>query len=564
MALNLLGLAIRFLLGANVQTKQNQLRLRALDAVRSGRLEEALKSYSKIWAKSPLDEEAMLNIGLIYESLGRKAEYISHSLECFKRQPNNPRLIARLAASEYSQGHFRAAYDRIVGSIAEDDLDFDAVMVMCASAAALGMEQESLKYALDAVHKRPTSALAHSNLGGGFLSMGRFTEAKMCFETALILEPENAHAYTNLGVIESQLGQRAKAADYAEKALALFNRTNNHNEINRAKFHLALNYLSMGMIEKAWDYYSSGLMFKGTSSREPQRMFSCPEWTNQDIKDKILMVWREQGLGDEIHFYSAIKYALRKCQKLIIECDIRLIPLLKRSYPEAEVRPNIFINEDPSFRSPLKDYDYHISVGQLYTKCYSTKKKFKEVEVGYLKPDIDRVTFYNKRLGPRNRSIRIGVSWRSGLLTPTRIRHYTSLTDWGAIFNLPELQFVNLQYGDTKIEIKNAEEKFNISLNSWGDLDRKDQLDDLAALIKNLDVVISVPNAVSQMAGALGVKTLWMNLHADPFQIGEKTGYPNYPNVEVFTPNDGDELKALLSNEIPRRILELKEKFSNN
>jgi len=93
------------------------------------------------------------------------------------------------------------------------------------------------------------------------------------------------------------------------------------------------------------------------------------------------MVWREQGLGDEIHFYSTIKYALRKCQKLIIECDIRLIPLLKRSYPEAEVRPNIFINEDPSFRSPLKDYDYHISVGQLYTKCYSTKKKFKEVEV---------------------------------------------------------------------------------------------------------------------------------------------------------------------------------------
>ena len=541
-----------------MHTKNDQLRVRALDAVRSGRLEEALKHYSKIWTKSPLDEEAMLNIGLIYESLGEKAKYISHSLECFKRQPNNPKLIVRLAASEYSQGNFKQAYDRILGSVNEADIDFDAVMVLCASAAAMGMEQESLKYALDAVRKRPTSALAHSNLGGGFLSMGKFTEAKMCFETALILEPENAHAYTNLGVIESQLGRREQAAQYAEKALALFNKTNNHNEINRAKFHLALNYLCLGFIEKAWEYYPSGLMFKGTSSREPQRMFSCPEWTNEDIADKTLMVWREQGLGDEIHFYSAINYALLKCRKLIIECDIRLVPILKRSYPTAEVRPNIFISDDPHFRSPLNDYDYHIPVGQLYAKCYAVKEKFKEVEVGYLRPDEERVAFYNRRLGPRNGSIRVGVSWRSGLLSPTRIRHYTSLTDWGAVFNLPEIQFVNLQYGDTKAEVKSAESQFKISLNSWSDLDRKDQLDDLAALMKNLDVVISTPNAVAQMAGALGIKTLWLNLHADPFQLGEKTRYPNYPNVEVFTPSDGDDLISLLSNQIPKRILDIK------
>ena len=136
--------------------------------------------------------------------------------------------------------------------------------------------------------------------------------------------------------------------------------------------------------------------------------------------------------------------------------------------------------------------------------------------------------------------------------------------DWGEVFNLPEIQFVNLQYGDTKIEVKNAEEKFKISLNSWSDFDRKDQLDDLAALMKNLDVVVSTANAVAQMAGALGVKTLWMNLHADPFQIGEKMGYPNYPNVEVFMPKDGGDVKTLLSNEIPRRLLELKENFQIN
>ncbi len=538
--------------------KKDQLRVRALDALRSGRLEEALKLYSQIWSKSPLDEEAMLNIGLIYESLGEKAKYVSHSLECFKRQPNNPRLIVRLAASEYSQGHYREAYDRILSSVTEADIDYDAVMVLCASSAGLGMEQESLKYALDAVHKRPNSALAHSNLGGGFLSMGKFAEAKMCFETALIIEPENAHAYTNLGAIESQSGRREQAVQYAEKALALFKKTRNQNEINRAKFHLSLNYLCLGLIEKAWEYYSSGLMFTGTSSREPQRTFYCPEWTNEDISDKTLMVWREQGLGDEIHFYSAINYALLKCRKLIIECDARLVPLLKRSYPIAEVRPNIFIKDDHLFRSPLKDYDYNISVGQLYAKCYSIKEKFKNVDVGYLKPDEERVAFYNRRLGPRNRSIRVGISWRSGLLSPTRIKHYAALADWGRVLDMPEIQFVNLQYGDTNIEVRNAEENFKISLNSWSDLDRKDQQDDLAALMKNLDVVITPANAVAQMAGALGVKTLWMNLYADPFQIGESKSYPNYPNVEVFMPRDGDDLRSLLNHEIPKRLMEIK------
>ena len=532
--------------------KISNIREKARNATLAKNFAKGMTLYQKVLKIDPNDEEALLNVGLIYELVGDRDNFIKHSADTFHRFSDNPKFITRMAAAEFKLGNFLSSYERLK-NLQLDQLSYDALMTACAASAALGREGESTLYALEAIKLRPSDPLPHSNLGGGFMSLGKFEEARICFETALLLDPDSGQANTNMGVILSKQRKYEEAIQYAEKALKIYEKTNNIDEIDKVKFHLSLGYLQCGNLEKGWAYYDNGLNIKDNSGRWPHRIFPVPQWKGEDIVGKTIMVWREQGLGDEIMFYSAIKYLYEKAEKIIIECDHRLQSILQRSFPECIVRPQMM---DKNNQSPFVDFDIHTPVGSLYSNIFTSIDRYSNIKP-YLIPCAKLVEFYNQRLGPRDGKLRVGLSWRSGLLNPLRNRHYVPINEWGNVLELNNIQFVNIQYGDVSHELEVVGNSFGVCVNNWPDLDLKNDQDALAALLVNLDIVITIPNAVAQLAGALGVKSLWMNVVPDPYQMGLISKYPHFPNTEVYLPEGNLPVGSLLEDVIPRRILEI-------
>ncbi len=534
--------------------KQNisQIRTRARAATLAKKFDTGLALYEQVLRTYPNDEEALLNKGLIYELLGDRDKFSTHTIATFNRFPNHPKFITRMAALEFKSGKALDAFVRLT-KLSPKELEFDALMIACAASAALGKEGESTLYALEAIKLRPSDSLAHSNLGGGFLSLGKTNEARMCFETALLLDPENPHANSNLGVILGMERKPLEAIKYAEKALQIHERLANIDDIYKIKFHLSLLYLQVGNIGKGWDYFDYGFKLKDQSGRFPVRRLSKIKWSGEDLAGKVIMIWREQGIGDEIMFYSVVNYLRNVAARVIVECDYRLQSLLSRSFPDCIIRP--YLNGDQSHSSQC-DYDYHSPVGSAYGLIFSSLDKFNEIKP-YIIPCPKKIDHYDRRLGGRTKVTRVGIAWKTGLPTPIRNLHHTRLSDWGGVFNLPNVQFVNLQYGDVSNEILDTENKYNVSLNNWNDIDRKNDFDDMAALMVNLDVIVSTGSAVFQLAGALGVKTLLLAIHTDPYQLGLANQYPHHPATEIFFPEQGASVSSLLDYVIPERIRQL-------
>ena len=236
-----------------------------------------------------------------------------------------------------------------------------------------------------------------------------------------------------------------------------------------------------------------------------------------DVNARVL-VYREQGIGDELMFASCYADIIAAAREVIIECDPRLTSLFARSFPGATVRP---VTVDASGRETTKDYDRAISAGSLPQLFRRTIDEFPQRRV-IVKADPARVAQWRERLRAAGSAPYVGIAWRSRLMTAERRREYTHLKEWGALFAVPGITWVNLQYDECEAELRDAERRFGVRVHRWASLDLMNDLDEVAALTTALDVVVSARTAVSMLSGALGIDTItlasrysWTDLGTD-------------------------------------------------
>jgi hypothetical protein len=352
------------------------------------------------------------------------------------------------------------------------------------------------------------------------------------------LDPHNEEAIFNLGALESTSGNSIRAIEIYEAAL----KTSHQQEFDtspRIRYALSYEYLNIGRIGDGWDCYDSGFngMVPFEYRRSPNRTFPVPLWQGTDLKDKRVLVWGEQGVGDEIVFMTCLSDLAARGGQVIVECDYRLVQQIARSFPAFIVRSHQYkkiIGLPPFF----EDYDYHIPMGSLMRIFRRTIADFQHSGPSII-VNLEKTTEFETRLSASSISRkRVGICWRSGKLDATRNINYTALIDWESIFSVPGCDFINLQYGDCEQELLEAEKKFGIHILRWPDLDLKNNFDSTLALISRLDVVVTVGTAVSSMAAAVGVRVLLMSSQGWP-NLGTEY-YPWFPNVQcVFPPKGG-------------------------
>lgn len=183
------------------------------------------------------------------------------------------------------------------------------------------------------------------------------------------------------------------------------------------------------------------------------------------------------------------------------------------------------------------DFDVHLPIGSLPKFFRRQLQDFDRSEPFIIPPPTSVKNFQERLLPYKNTSL-IGICWRSGLLAVDRNTEYTLLDDWGDIFNLPGCTFVNLQYGDCEAELLEAEARFNIKIMRWADLDLKNDLDDVFALISCLDLVVTAGTAVCPMSAAVGKPTLLIQSRWDWPNLGTRY-YPWFSNIHCFTAEPG-------------------------
>jgi Flp pilus assembly protein TadD len=387
----------------------------------------------------------------------------------------------------------------------------------------LGEYDLQMKNCLQAVSKHPNSALAFNNLGSAFVELARFDEAKQAFNTCLQLDASSFEAKFNLAKIASRSGNSQLALEYLENAKDQ-NAGKNQRQADMLDLQLGIEYLISGRIKEGWDLYEKGFSsaIPASLARGPQRQFSVPMWDGQNPSPgERLMIWREQGVGDEIRFAALIALLPDFVKRnLIVECDHRLVKLLSRSLPDSLVR---------SEKDSIEDFAYHLPIGSLPRLLMDSPQVLRNVQPLF-DPEPEEIKQYALRLAAFKGKKLIGICWRSHKLSATRNKKYTALQEWREILLIPGAVFINLQYGDCEDEVLEVEKSLGIQIVRWKDLDLMNDFAGVAALIKNLDLVISVSTAVVPLAGAVGARTLCMT-YQNWVLLGEKNNYPWFPSV---------------------------------
>ncbi|MCM8736304.1 tetratricopeptide repeat protein [Azospirillum sp. A1-3] len=533
------------------------LHLAGVLAKRRGALEEAQALLVRAVAADPLNASAHAALSEVYQGLGRFDAAERASRACVAVQPdgvghwvNRTALLRRMELDGEARsavahalrlrpdlapahGHRAELAVRPEDAVAAHRI---AVALMPGAADMLSnlgtalhkLERftEAARTADRATRSNPSLAVAWTNLGNSLEALGRVAEAEACHRTAIDLDPALAEAHGNLAYL-------LKRQSRHEEALVAFDAALQADPKHaQSHFNRALLLLETGLLRSGWNGYD--WRFGTPALRNFRRRLSMRAWRGENIAGRRLLVWREQGVGDEFLFASCYGEAMRRAGRLVIECDHRLVRLFARSFPDADVRPE---STDP------RDADVQIAAGSLPRLLRTELKRFPE-RPSWLVPDPVLVERWRERLAALGPGLRIGIGWRSQLMTADRKAAYVLLEHWGPLFVIPGLVFVNLQYGDCEAELRAAEERFGVTIHRWADLDLKDDFDGTAALTANLDLVISPAMSAGELAGALGVP-VWRFGTRDWTQLG--TGVrPWFPSMRLFQPNPGEGLEAAL------------------
>ena len=419
-----------------------------------------------------------------------------------------------------------------------------------------GKLDESIEACRKAISLNPNYATAYSNLGNALGEQCKFEEALEAYNKSISINPNYADAYYNMGSTLRDKGELDKAIDAYKKAISLkfdnflvfnnmgltlkdqgkieeailaFQKSISLNP-NYAETHLNLGYvfLNDGKVREGLEEYE--WRWKTKKGLSTQRHFRKPQWNGKiNLKDKTILIWSEQGVGDNINWSAYLPFISSLAKHVILECPKKLVPLLSRSFPNVEVKA-----EDRSLDADRDDFDLHLPMGSLY-KYFIDEIMENGMASSYLAPDPDRVKFWKDRLRSVGKGPYIGLSWKSSNMFSNRLQNYLLISDLYPILKMSNLTFINLQYKDYEDDIAQVQDELGITIHNFEDLDHFNDLLDVASLCSALDITITNKNSLSFISAGVGTSTKIANWKQSPWN--NNLHNPVGPLVEKFERN---------------------------
>jgi len=526
---------------------------RAAERHQAGDLHEAIAGYREVLAGRPRDPDTLHMLGIALAQSGRPQEAAPLMLAALESAPNSADLhfdLGNVLSALQRHAEALAVYRRAAALGADGPEVHDAACRM-----ALEVEQyaEALQSADRALAMRPGDGYTLLNKASALIALDRLEEALACCDRAMSLMPEHWAAQFRRGVALAKLGRLAEAEPCLTRAAQLnpgnpavhtdlgnlYGAQGRHERAHAsiaralelepdyadARWNMALLKLRQGELLAGWDLYEERFTMDARFGR--QMRFKERRWTGrEDLRGKRVLIWCEQGLGDVLQFCRYAPLVRDLGADVTLEVPPQLKTLLTGQFSGLRL---IGSNE------PHPDFDYQCPLLSL-PGALRTEVATIPAAVPYLKAEPAAVERWSRRL-PAGPALRIGIAWQGNLVNE---RNWASGRSWSLaalepLSRQPGVSLVSLQVGPAAEQLATVRFADRI-LSFGGELDAgPDAFVDTAAILMNLDLLISCDTSVVHLAGALGVP-VWVALHltSEWRWFRGRTDSPWYPTARLF------------------------------
>ena len=370
----------------------------------------------------------------------------------------------------------------------------------------------------------PDSPAIWYALGDLRLKQKDYPEAESCLRKAHELKPESVEILLSLGGSLSAQLKTGEALDTCRKVLAI------RPDCSEARYNMAFLQLRSG------DYKSGFANFEARLAIEKfdvdSRSYQQPRWDGSPLNNRSILIFGEQGMGDVIQFSRYIPLVAERGGRVVFEVDPPLLPLFDRF-------PGVMKLVPKSKTPPETDvYIQTLSLPYLFGTTYDTVPG----RIPYLVPDAAKVARWRQKLA-EDAGCRIGLVWRGNPLNPRDSLRSCSLATFAPLADIPQVTFYSLQVDTTSEEVAALPAGMKL-------VDLSAELKDFtetAALIANLDLVITVDTAVAHLAGAMG-RPVWVILPEDLDWrwLQGRSDTPWYPSMRLFCQEHQDGWSVVL------------------
>jgi tetratricopeptide (TPR) repeat protein len=467
------------------------------------RYDEATSCYQKAIQIQQSYAGSYFNLGSVFEELGQTDKAIYYYQEAIKYDPQ-----------------FVGSYNNL-GNVYRK----------------IGQEDKAIPYFEKAIGVNPNFWGSYYNLGEVFQNKGQIDEAISLFQKALQLNPKHIASLNNLGNCLKEKGLFNEAIICCQTAIQI-QPDYAEPRFNRSLLLLLLGNYVEGLKEYEWRW-------KIKDSFSYQRKFSQPLWQRTDIRGLTILLHAEQGLGDVIQFIRYAPYVAQLGAKVIVECHKELKSLLKNVEG---------IQQVISQGEELLPFDVHCPIASL-PLIFKTNPKNIPAKIPYIQLDSILVKTWQNKLRSDHSKLNIGFVWAGNPKHNNDRNHSIPFSYFLALEKFTDITFYSLQKG------KASEQSKNLSVGiKFVDLTEElNDFSDTAALIENLDLVITVDTSVAHLTGALG-KPVWTLLPFAPDWrwMLDREDSPWYPTMRLFrqpAPGDWKSVMEKVSEELQKLVL---------
>jgi tetratricopeptide (TPR) repeat protein len=442
---------------------QQQLFNQGVAAHRAGQLGAAAQAYQALLQQCPNHADSLHLLGLVCQASGD-----NHTAITLVRQAIA--VNGNVAAYHFNLGVLLQAVEE--------------------NATAIEAYRKAIRLNSDYLQ-------AYENLAVAQQDAGEYRAAQQTCELALKLNPNSLIALRNLATLMFRNGDSHVALALFDRALAISPADPELHE-KRAACYLRLGQYAQGWAEYRWRFSNHQTWLDASTLRSTGLRHAVRE----DLSGRRILLSSEQGLGDQLMFASCYDDILKDTHNLVIEQSPRLVPLVQRSFPRARV---VAVGEyDP------RELDCQLRAGDLPGWYRNCAEDFSGQ--AYLRACEEKTAAWKARLDGLP-GLKIGISWRGGREARAAVARSIPLKNWQTLFKASDASFIALQYDMDEAESALVEN--TPALHRFDELDLRNDIDALAALISALDLVISVDNTTIHLAGALG-QTTWALLPRGP------------------------------------------------